>query len=122
MSQEDFDTAQAMWAKSQANVEAMIAARDRAKLYLDYTRVIAPMDGRISRRLVDPGNLVNADSTILTTMVSDAELYAYFDVDDRTYLELTGQESPGPSPCFPSYNFQCSWRWQTRTRRRAPAW
>jgi multidrug efflux pump subunit AcrA (membrane-fusion protein) len=68
----------------------MEAGRDRAKLYLDYTRVTAPLDGRISRRNVDPGNLVNADQTLLTTIVTVDPVYAYFDVDERTYLELVG--------------------------------
>jgi RND family efflux transporter MFP subunit len=57
-------------------------------MFVDYTQVLAPMTGRISRRLIDPGNLVNADSTTLTTIVRDDQLYAYFDVDERTYLDL----------------------------------
>ena len=95
MSREDFDTATATAEKSRANAEAMVATRDRAQLYLDYTKVIAPIGGRISRRLVDPGNLVNADQTVLTSIVSDNQLYAYFDVDERTYLDLVGTASPG---------------------------
>jgi RND family efflux transporter MFP subunit len=95
MAVEDFDTAQAMWEKSQATVAAMGATRDRAKLNLEYTRVIAPMSGRVSRRLVDPGNLVNQDQTILTTLVTDKQLYAYFDVDERTYLNLGIPTTPG---------------------------
>lgn len=90
MGQEDYETATATLEKSRATIEATTATRDRAQLYLDYTRVTAPMSGRISRRYVDPGNLVNADSTILTTIVNDDQLYAYFDVDERTYLELVG--------------------------------
>jgi RND family efflux transporter MFP subunit len=97
MAQEDYDTAVATWEKSQANVEATGATRDRSQLYLDYTRVTAPLGGRISRRLVDPGNLVNADNTVLTTIVKDDQLYAYFDVDERTYLELVGSDSPEQS-------------------------
>jgi RND family efflux transporter MFP subunit len=95
VSQEEYDTAVATWEKSQATVEAMGAARDRAQLYLGYTHVLAPQSGRISRRFVDPGNLVNADNTILTTIVSDSQLYAYFDVDERTYLDLVGHQSTG---------------------------
>src|SRR5262249_45627050 len=60
MAQEDYDTALATAEKSQANIEAVAATKDRAKMYLDYTIVNAPMMGRISRRFVDPGNLVNA--------------------------------------------------------------
>jgi multidrug efflux system membrane fusion protein len=90
MAQEDYETTLATAEKSQATVAAMAATRDRAKEYLQYTKVIAPWDGRISRRLVDPGNLVNADNTVLTTLVKDDQLYAYFDVDERTYLTLSG--------------------------------
>jgi len=88
MSQEDYETAVASAEKSRATVKSMEAARNRAKLYVDYTKVTAPWSGRISRRLVDPGNLVNADNTVLTTMVTENPLYAYFDVNERTYLDL----------------------------------
>jgi membrane fusion protein, multidrug efflux system len=90
MAQEDYDTAVATWEKSRASVEAMSATKERTQLYLDWTKVTAPLSGRVSRRLVDPGNLVTADNTILTTLVNDKQLYAYFDVDERTYLELVG--------------------------------
>jgi RND family efflux transporter MFP subunit len=93
MSQEDYDTAQATAEKSKATVESTEANQERAQLYLDFTKVTSPLTGRVSRRLVDPGNLVNADNTILTTIVSDSQLYAYFDVDERTYLDLVGQNT-----------------------------
>jgi RND family efflux transporter MFP subunit len=86
--QEEFDQITGTWEKSTANATALAAVRDRAKLYLDYTRVTSPISGRISRRNVDPGNLVNAEQTLLTTVVSDDTTYAYFDVDERTYLDL----------------------------------
>src|SRR5262249_37851771 len=58
--------------------------------------VTAPHNGRISRRYTDPGNLVKADETLLTTLVADDTVYAYFDVDERTYLDLAG-DKPAPS-------------------------
>jgi RND family efflux transporter MFP subunit len=88
IAREDYDTMLATEEKARATVGAMEAARDLAKLNLDYTHVIAPLSGRISRRFVDPGNLIIADNTVLTTIVSDSQLYAYFDVDERTYLNL----------------------------------
>ena len=90
--QEEFDQINAGREKSRATVLAMEAARDRAALYLSYTKVVAPLSGRISRRNVDPGNLVKADDTILTTIVADDPVYAYFDVDERTYLDLVGEK------------------------------
>jgi RND family efflux transporter MFP subunit len=98
LSQEDYDTVVATLEKSKATVGAMEAARDMAKLYLDFTKVIAPLTGHISRRLADPGNLIVADNTILTTIVADSSLYAYFDVDERTYLDLVAAASPGQNP------------------------
>src|SRR5581483_6416482 len=103
--QEEYETAAATAQKSQATVEAMDATRARAKLFVDWTRVVAPMNGRISRRLADPGNLVNADQTILTTIVSDNQLYAYFDVDERTYLNLVGPVSPGQGSMLTGLQF-----------------
>ena len=88
ISQEEYDQTMAAWEKAVATAGAMEAARDRAKLYLDYARVTSPVSGRVSRRFVDPGNLVNADNTLLTTVVTEDPMYAYFDVDERTYLEL----------------------------------
>ena len=85
---EEYETTLATLDKSIATVGAMEAMRDRAKLYVDYTRVTAPVSGRVSRRYVDPGNLVNADTTVLTTVVTENPMYAYFDVDERTYLNL----------------------------------
>jgi RND family efflux transporter MFP subunit len=94
---EEYDQIVATFEKSRATVGSMEAARDLSRLYLDYTRVTAPLSGRISRRNVDPGNLVNADATVLTTIVKDTPLYAYFDVDERTYLELVALSKKGPS-------------------------
>src|SRR5262249_45999025 len=48
-----------------------------------------------SRRFVDPGNLITADTTVLTTIVTEDPMYAYFDVDERTYLDLLATVSPG---------------------------
>jgi RND family efflux transporter MFP subunit len=72
---------------------------------VDYTRVIAPQTGRISRRFVDPGNLVNADSTILTTIMSENPMYAYFDVDERTYLNLVESDAPSQNAWMAGLQF-----------------
>jgi RND family efflux transporter MFP subunit len=85
---EEYETTLATAEKAVKAVQMAEAARNTAKLYLDWTRVTSPVTGRVSRRWVDPGNLVNADSTILTTVVTENPLYAYFDVDERTYLGL----------------------------------
>ncbi len=58
----------------------------RAKLDLEYTEIKAPLSGRIDRRLVSAGNLVQADQTALTTINSLDPIYFYFDVDERQFL------------------------------------
>lgn len=73
-------------AVARATVEAVEAALDVAKLNLSFTRITAPIAGRVSRANVTPGNLVDS-STLLTTLVADDRVYAYFDVDEQTYLE-----------------------------------
>jgi multidrug efflux system membrane fusion protein len=102
MGREEYDLIIANQAKSSATVGALKAARDRAALYVEYSSVIAPISGRISRRFVDPGNLVKADDTMLTTIVADDTVYAYFDVDERTYLDLVGEKPSVSSSARPA--------------------
>jgi RND family efflux transporter MFP subunit len=73
---------------ARASVGTAEANLDTARLNYEWTTVVSSLNGRISRRNVDPGNLVKADDTMLTTIVTENPLYAYFDVDERTYLGL----------------------------------
>src|SRR3982075_3657124 len=60
-----------------------------AKLNIEFTHVIAPMAGRVSRHLVSVGNLVQGsegNATLLTSIVTMDPIYIYFDVDEATYL------------------------------------
>lgn len=61
----------------------------QAKIDLDYAYVKAPISGRSGRAEITEGNLVQAgpNAPLLTTIVSDAEIYASFDVDEQTYLQ-----------------------------------
>lgn len=74
----------------EASVRSAEAALKAAQLNLDYTSVRAPISGRISRRNVSAGNLVD-DKTVLTSIVSTSRMYAYFDGSEATYLRLRGQ-------------------------------
>lgn len=62
-----------------------------ARLNVEFTHVLAPISGRVSRHLVSVGNLVlgsdNGGSTLLTTIVSMDPIYIYFDTDEATYLK-----------------------------------
>jgi RND family efflux transporter MFP subunit len=88
ISREDYDKAAGDLDEARATAKAVRAARDAAELNVTYSRVIAPISGRISRRLVDPGNMVKADDTMLTRIVSLDPIYAYFDIDERTFLRI----------------------------------
>jgi multidrug efflux system membrane fusion protein len=58
------------------------------QLNLEFTRVTSPIDGRVSRYYLTLGNLVNQDQTLLTTVVSQDPMYAYFDTDEPTLLRV----------------------------------
>ncbi|HLJ10047.1 MAG TPA: efflux RND transporter periplasmic adaptor subunit [Planctomycetaceae bacterium] len=88
ISQEAFDQTVFDRAEAEAALAAAVASRDMAELNLGFTKITSKITGRIGRRLVDPGNLVQADITPLTTVVSIDPIYAYFDVDERTLLRL----------------------------------
>ena len=77
----DYDNAVAQKNGSDAQVSTAQAAIEAAQLNLDFTKVTAPITGRISRELVTVGNLVQADTTVLTNIVSVDPVYAYFNVD-----------------------------------------
>ena len=64
------------------------ANRDLAELNYDWCEVRASTTGRLSRRMVDPGSLVKADSTVLTSIVSLDPIYVYFDVHELTMLRI----------------------------------
>lgn len=71
---------------AQANLRGAEASLARAQLDLEYTKIISPLAGRIDRRLISVGNLVQADQTALTTIVSLDPIDFYFDVDERRLL------------------------------------
>ncbi len=75
---------------ARANLKAAEAARDLARLNLDYTRVTSPFDGRIDRRLQDPGNLVGsaANNTVLAQLSQIDPIYVYFTISDVDLARL----------------------------------
>lgn len=74
-----------------ANLKAAEAQRDLARLDLEYTMVTAPFDGRIDRRLQDPGNLVGSDSnnSVLAQINQIDPIYVYFTISDADLARLT---------------------------------
>ena len=84
-----------------ANLKVAEAARDLARLNLAYTEVSAPFDGRIDRRLVDPGNLVGSTgNTVLAQMNQIDPIYVYFNISDADLSRLMaeGRWVPGQVP------------------------
>ena len=79
-------------ATAKAAVEAAEAAIGIAELDLEYTKVIAPVSGRVSRdagHRGQPGPVgTEGGGTLLTTIVSVDPMYAYFDVDEHTVLRV----------------------------------
>jgi membrane fusion protein, multidrug efflux system len=71
---------------AQAAFQGATAALQSSKLNLEFTEIKAPLSGRIDRRLVSVGNLVQSDSTLLTTIVATDPIDFYFDIDERIYL------------------------------------
>jgi RND family efflux transporter MFP subunit len=95
-SREELDKTSAARGVDIANIaadKAMVASR---QLDLDYTKVIAPVSGRVSRYVVTVGNLIRSGDqgpgqsggTLLTTIESVDPMYAYFDVDEYTVLRV----------------------------------
>jgi RND family efflux transporter MFP subunit len=77
---------------AQSAVETAKSAMEIAKLSLEYTRVYAPIPGRMGRHMVTQGNLVSGGSeqaTLLTTIVSMDPIHCYFDADEQAYLKYT---------------------------------
>jgi len=91
-----------------ANLRSAEAQRDLAKLNLDYTLVTAPFDGRMDRRLVDPGNLVGTQgSTVLANINQVDPMYLYFTISDLDLARLLkstgGIPGPGDARKWPVY-------------------
>jgi RND family efflux transporter MFP subunit len=89
-SQADVDNWRYQRDSAKANLETAEANRDLAKLNLEYTQVAAPFDGRIDRRLQDPGNLVGpgTNNTILAQLNQIDPLYVYFSISDTDLSRL----------------------------------
>lgn len=73
-------------AELEATIKSNQATIRDAELNLSYTEIVAPISGRVSRKLVDVGNIVGyGEQTILTTIVSDDPMYAYFNPTESQF-------------------------------------
>ncbi len=106
-----------------AAIQGAQAAVESAGLNLSYARITAPVDGRIGRNLADVGNLVGAvERTLLTTIVRDDPIYAYFTVSERdllAYRRLPAQTATptngdGQAPVFMGLSNQTDYPFEGR--------
>src|SRR6267154_2494281 len=90
MSAEEYDRRAAVRSEAEARIASTEAALRGAELNLEFTRVTAPISGRVGRAEITEGNLVESGAAQvkpLTTLVSLDPIYVYFDVDEQTYLK-----------------------------------
>ena len=90
--------ARATLAEAKAAVESAQASLDTARIDLDYATIESPIDGKISRRLVDVGNLLTAgQSTLMAVIVRTKPVYALFPVNERDFTKIrAGATFGGP--------------------------
>jgi len=99
MSPEEIDRRAAFAEESAAQVKAVQAALRAAELNLEFTRVTAPISGRVGRAIVTSGNLVSSgpgEATLLTTIVSLDPIYASFDADEQSFRRWSGRHNGQP--------------------------
>lgn len=108
VSAEEFDRAVAAKKSADAAVSAAEAQRDRAQLDVDFTKIAAPIAGKLSLTAITEGNLVTANTTKLTSIVSVDTMNVYFDASEQTILGLRDMvragklksRKPGEIPVF----------------------
>lgn len=101
VSQAEFDAKKAAVQTADAALAAANAAIRARTLDLEFTRVTAPISGRVSDRRVDPGNLIGGGSSagdILTTIVSSSPIYFVFDGSEATALKYQRESAKGAVP------------------------
>ena len=101
ISTEEAEARQARFSEAKAGLLAAEAARNFAKLDLEYTQIRAPIDGRVSRAIVTQGNFVSGlagNATLLTTIVTVDPVYVYADIDENSLLRFNKLVRNGKVP------------------------
>ena len=109
VSEQALDQYKAAVVEAEARVDAQKKSLEVYNLNKEFTRVVSPIDGQVSRYYLTLGNLVNQDQTLLTTIVSLDPMYVYFDMDEshlvadphgdrgRQDHAAGGRRHPGPA-------------------------
>jgi RND family efflux transporter MFP subunit len=101
ISKQQLDVDRAELATAEANRSAAKAALAQADLNLGYTEIRAPINGRIGRHLIDQGNLVLPDQTLLAVIESTDPIHAYFSVSERDLTRIEQLAPTGPNAASP---------------------
>jgi membrane fusion protein, multidrug efflux system len=91
IAREEYEQLSSAETEAAGDVGSLNAQLHAARLNLEYSHVRSPIDGHVSRALITSGNLVS-NTNLLTIVVSDDPIYAYFDTDEATYLRFTQLE------------------------------
>lgn len=86
ISKEIYDTRESDVLSTEASLLNAQALLKEAELNLEYTHIRAPISGKVSQRMVDPGNLITVNTTVLTTIVNSSIVQAYFEISERDML------------------------------------
>ncbi len=93
VSQSDYEATVSDRNECQAKIDKAKAELQRAEIDLKYTRILSPIDGYISRKLVSEGNLIqphsSSNSSLMAMMVSSDPIYVCFNVNETSYLQLS---------------------------------
>jgi len=122
ISQQAYDTLVAAERQAKADVVSADAAVKAAALNLSFTHVTAPLSGRVSDRRVAPGNLVTADTTVLTNVVNLDPIRFAFTASEALYLKYERENQAGvrpssrhaPNPVEIRLQDEPTWRWKGR--------
>jgi membrane fusion protein, multidrug efflux system len=96
--QQTYDQRLSEQLQAKANLEDAKAQLRDAEIQLSYTDIKSPIDGRIGRAAVSPGNLVSPDSGVLATVVSETPIRVLFPVTQRELLEAKRDANAGDPP------------------------
>jgi multidrug efflux system membrane fusion protein len=118
ISEEESDSRNKLVTQTAAAIQSGKAMVDTARLNLEYTRITAPISGRVGRKLITEGNLVNAgtgQSTLLTTIVSLDPIYCYFEPDEQSILKYERLAREGKQPSLRGKDMLCELALATET-------
>jgi membrane fusion protein (multidrug efflux system) len=96
--QQTYDQRQSEQLQAKAQLEDARAQLRDAEIQLSYTEIKSPIDGRIGRAVVSPGNLVGPDSGVLATVASETPIRVLFPVTQRELLDAKRNASHGDPP------------------------